>query len=122
MLRNTISTLENIQQLMELISGPTGEGEMEEKLKCRGRSIRVSPGGRTGTEHTTECDRFHRNTWKNKMCLLFKALSGELMKQIAFPFTHALLSHAVTECLSTQHKRGASALPSLNMGGSIPYS
>lgn len=59
---------------------------------------------------------------KNKMCLLFKALSGELMKRIAFPFTHALLSHAVTECLSTQHKRGASALPSLNVGGSIPYS
>lgn len=107
---------------MKSISGPPGEGKMEKTLHCWGNSVRVSHGGCTGTEYKTECDCCHCSKWENKMCLLFKALSGELMKQIAFPFTHALLSHAVTECLSTQHKRGASALPSLNVGGSIPYS
>jgi len=107
---------------MKLISGPTGEGKMEKKLKCWVNSIRVSHGGCPGTEYKTECDYFHCNKRENKMCLLFKALSGELMKQISFPFTHAPLSHAVTECLSTQHNRGAGALPSLNVGGSTPYS
>lgn len=46
---------------MKLISGPTGEGKMEKKLKCWVNSIRVSHGGCTGTEYKPEYDYFHCN-------------------------------------------------------------
>lgn len=55
------SILEHTQQLMKLISGPTGEGEMEKKLSCWVNSIRVSHDSHTGTEYKTECDSFHCN-------------------------------------------------------------
>lgn len=45
------STLENTQQLMTLITGPTGEEKMDKKLNCWVDSITVSHGGFTGTEH-----------------------------------------------------------------------
>lgn len=45
------STLENTQQLMKLITGPTGEEKMEKNLKCWVNSTKVSRGGCTGTEY-----------------------------------------------------------------------
>lgn len=45
------STLENTQQLMTVITGPTGEEKMDKKLNCWVDSTTVSHGGFTGTEH-----------------------------------------------------------------------
>lgn len=45
------STLENTQQLMTLITGPTGEEKMDKKLNCLVDSTAVSHRGFPGTEH-----------------------------------------------------------------------
>lgn len=45
------STLENTQQLMKLITGPTGKEKMEKKLKRGVNSTKVSRGGCAGTGH-----------------------------------------------------------------------
>ena len=44
------STLEDTQQLMKLIAGPTWEEKMEKNLKCWVNSTEGSRGGCTGTE------------------------------------------------------------------------
>lgn len=45
------STLENTQQLMKLITGPTGKEKMEKKLNRWVNSTKVSRGGRAGAGH-----------------------------------------------------------------------
>lgn len=45
------TTLEDTQQLIKLITGPTWEEQMEKKLKRWLSSTNISHGGRTGTEY-----------------------------------------------------------------------
>lgn len=75
------STLENTQQLMKLISGPTGEEKDGKETKMLGEFYPSPHSGCTGTDPKLSVTVFTAPV-KKQMCLLFEALSGELMSKL----------------------------------------
>lgn len=106
------STLENTQQLMKLITGPTGKEKMEKKLKCWVNSTKVSRGGCAGTGHWTGRQASLQPV-EQRACLS-RAPGTE-------PSGWLFLSRTRHRCdrACPRSTEGPSVFPSLNVGGPV---